>query len=843
MYFILFSINALAQVQPPSPVPTSPDTLTPPPSTTSGVEGPVKYWAEKIRFSLPDRITELEGDVRIEYQNVTLTAGKVKIDWNRNYLIAEGTVDSIDANGNPIYSHLPVLTEKGEEPIKGVRLEYDFTTRRGKIREGYTQMDPGFYKGKDVHKIGEETLLIQDGFFTSCDLEDHPHYYFRGKKMRVRLKKVAVARPIIFYIADVPVFALPFGAFSLQRGRRSGIILPTYGESSFGGRYLQNFGYYWAPSDYFDATIQGTFYEKTGLVYKSQLRYKKRYAFSGDVSGTFSPRDVTTGIKRRRWEIRFTHRQTIGQTINLTANGSFLSDKDFRQNYYTDINQRLQQNLTTNVTLQKRLPGSRTLSLNLQRNENLQTGKIDFDFPILRYSQPQKSIFPKNTGSREKWYHRLRYSYNSLLRSKASRTPITTSEGTSAGFSSTRKSGWQHNLTQTFNTNLFRYFKINQSLNLTEIWVPQYLNYSFVDSLNDTRADTVKGFRARHTFTTSLNASTTIYGLWEIPFSPLKVIRHKMDPRIGFSYRPDFSDPAYGYVQTFRDTTGKEITRDRFSGSLFGTTPSGEQRNLNIGINNLFQGKIIRNGEEKKIDLFRLNTSTSYNFARDSLRWNNINTSIIARPTNNFSIDFRSTHSLYKKQGSGSGRINRFVWADGFQLPDLVNWRVAVNARFRLSSKDKTQPTTPAPPPPGETAQDPTDIFTQQTTDNLDEEERQIEEALANFDRTWSMDFQFTYSYSQGETGFINRHFDLNLSAQLQLTRNWYISYQSRLDLMERQIDSQTFIINRDLHCWTMNFTWSPNPAFSFYRLEIKVKASALKDLKLTKTSGRRPLF
>jgi len=54
--------------------------------------------------------------------------------------------------------------------------------------------------------------------------------------MKVMVKDKIVARPVYLYIADVPVFALPFGIFPSERGRRSGIIGPAFGESTR-GRY------------------------------------------------------------------------------------------------------------------------------------------------------------------------------------------------------------------------------------------------------------------------------------------------------------------------------------------------------------------------------------------------------------------------------------------------------------------------------------------------------------------------------------------------------------------------------------------------------------------------------
>ena len=47
-------------------------------------------------------------------------------------------------------------------------------------------------------------------------------------------------------------------------------------------------------------------------------------------------------------------------------------------------------------------------------------------------------------------------------------------------------------------------------------------------------------------------------------------------------------------------------------------------------------------------------------------------------------------------------------------------------------------------------------------------------------------------------------------------------------------------MISRDLHCWFMNFYWVPTGPYKQYRFEIRVKASQLQDLKLTKQGSTR---
>lgn len=811
--------------------------LTPPPG--SGIEGPVRYVADEIGFAVARKMTYLRGDVRIEYQDIKLDAGTVRIDWVNNSMVATAIADSVDSLGHPVMRGLPKLVEKGTDPIIGERLEYNFKTRRGKVVQGRTAMDPGYYRGKDVRKIGDETLLIEDGYFTTCDNEEHPHYYFRSKQMRVTVKKQAVAKPIVLYIADVPILAAPFGIFSLRRGRRSGIILPTYGETGFGGRYLKDFGYYWAPSDYWDATLQATFYEKTGFLYDGDFQYRKRYAFNGYLKASYSPKDLTTGASRQRWRLSFKHNQTIGQTLTINGNGEFTSDQSFINDYSTGFEQRLQQNLITNVSVRKTLPGSRSLTLDLRRNENLQSGNTTFEFPNLRFSQPSRSIFTRKSSSDDSWYHNIQYNYSNNLRAVNSKTAVLDdSTGERVGFRENNRAGWSHDLGLSYSTKVLKYVKLNQNFDVDELWSPEYLDYRFDEQSQTIEADTVSGFRARHTFNTGLRASTTIYGLWEIPLIPVQVIRHKMDPSIGFSYRPDFSETGYGYYQEVADSLGEVRKLDRFAGNLFGGTSRGEQRNLTMSLNNVIQGKMIKDDEERKFDLFRVNFGTSYNYALDSLNWNDLTTSFSARKGNLINLTANARHSFYKMDKSTGSAVkqNKLVWDDGFGLPELLNWNVSLNSNFSLKPSEKKQDDDKA-------RADSLQNDLQYGENRYDSFEDRQREAFSGFDIPWSIDGQISYSYSDNIAGTIVRQFNMALSARLQLTEKWRIRYSNRLDLVDREIVSQTFTINRDLHCWTMDFSWTPSSFNSYYRLEIRVNESALRDLKLTKTAGSRPFF
>ncbi len=836
----IFPSGAISQqvdsVQTASTQPTAPaDTL----KKQSDLEGPVKYSADQIAFSMDRKKTYLKGNVRIKYLNMSLEAGQVVIDWEKNYMVATGLADSTDSLGQPIYHSLPVFSEKGEQPIYGHQLEYDFKHKRGKVLKAKTEMEPGYYKGDKIVKIGEKTLLVRNGYFTSCDSIDHPHYYFKAHKMRILMNKRAVAKPIVLYIADVPVFAVPFGAFSMERGRRSGIILPTYGTSDYGGNYLRNFGYYWAASQYWDATLLASFYERTGVTYNGEIRYKKRYNFDGYVRGLFAPKDVTTGQKIKRWNINFSHRQKIGETLNITGYGTFQSDRTFMSDFSNNLNDRLNQVLTTNVTISKTWPSHKnSMNININRTENLQTGNLDYVLPRITFSHTQSSIFPlksKNVLDR-RWYHNIYFSFNSNFLSRGNKTFQTTD----STYLKTEKLGWQHTGSLSFSNKLLRYFKANINTSFNELWVPEYLQYSWDDSSNQAVEQKVKGFKRRLTFSSSMGVSTTLYGLFELPFVPLKVIRHKMDPSISFSFAPDFSASQWGYFQTLTDTSGREVKLDLFAQSPFGATPRRQSRVMNIRVNNLFQGKIIRNGEEKKIDLFTLGFGTSYDFLRDSLKWSRLSTSLQAKARRDVDFTLTAVHSFYKPGSGGVGDRNEYVWENGFSLPRLIS--LQINAHFRLappkqkekeSGKGKNQAAEQTP------EEEETDDF--QFQDNTRDPEF---ERLKNLNIPWDLSFNFTYNYNRSDIHNVRKTFNTYVTGMVQLTPNWRIQYSANFDLINKQINYQNFTIYRDLHCWEMSFTWAPNPAFSYFTFRIQVKESVLRDLKLTKSSGsHRPYY
>ncbi len=822
VFWILFSTAALF-AQDTTRVAASADSLPGQSKPSGELQGPIKYWADHIYLSDGGNFIYLRGSAKLIYQDMTLTAADIMIDQRKKTLYATGNLDSIDAEGHAALRGTPVFTEAGQEPLKGDSIEYNFDTQRGRIQMGTTKMEPGFYRGKYIHRIADSTLLVQDGIFTSCEYIDHPHYYFKSSRIRLKVKDKVIARPIVFYIADVPLAWLPFGVFPNKRGRHSGIVIPKYGESTVGGRFLRGMGYYWAPNDYFDASFLMDYYDKLDFAYRIRARYIVRYKLNGAFSAEYFPRDLSTGQKTERWRLTFSHRQTIDPTMSISGQGSFMSDRNFVRQLSPNLEDRLNQNITSNISISKRWPGTKnSLSFSASHNQNLQTGRISYTLPSLSFNRAQSTLYEtvtgKKLGGRRNWYQNIYFSYNSQLVHRGDKVP--TSDST---FQATQTQGVQHRFSFSAPNKVFKYLNLSPSLSLQEVWVDEITEAKLNADSNSIEEFQKKQFAARHTFSASLAAKTTLYGLFEPNIGKLKYIRHKIDPSISYTYRPNFSSPFYGYFNEITDTNGVVHKIDRFKNNPFGGTGSSESQSINIRLGNVFEGKLIdENNKEKKISLLTMNFGTSYNFTKDSLRWNQLSTNLRSNILGK-NISVRMTHSFYKRNHANTGYINQFN-----SFPQLVS----LSTSYSFSISDKTFAKKKKKKTPSEKA----------TADSLQNEgilkNPTYRSPYINYrDQTrkisspWSTSFSLSYSYNRWRTD--PHRLDLSARANFKLSKNWKIGWNAYFDLVNKRITTQRFNIYRDLHCWEMSFGWQPS--IGYYDFQINIKASALQDIKLTK--------
>ncbi|MBZ0265650.1 hypothetical protein K8I28_13385 [bacterium] len=869
----------------------------------SDIDTTISYSAEDISFNVRKKTTTLKGNAKIIYKDITLTAHQIIVDWENDLMTATGSQDTVwtDSSNTEIDSivqrGVPSFKEK-QQVMTGSMMRVNMKTRQGYVVDGRTMQGDGYYYGVEIQKASDEILYVRDGSFTSCELDD-PHYSFTGNKMKMIVRERVVGKPVVLRFDGVPVAALPFGVFSLERGRHSGVLIPTYGDNSSQGRHFRNLGYYLAVSDYWDAKAMLDFYEKLGILVRGDFAYKKRYRYNGGLSGSLVNQNVAGGGGRQqRWDLQLQHNQDINETTKLRAKGNFVSDGSYYSDVSNNQDRRLDQKIRSDATLTKSFPGTRSsATMNLSHEENLATGENSQTLPSLSYRLSTAPIFPskqqreredknliyeppepeveeEDEDDEERWYNQITFGYNARLNNQRREDLV------SEVLEEQYRSGITHSISINAPQKVMRYINVNPSLSYSEDWFNERRNW-YYGGEGELKYIQERGFFQRRTFNAGINTTTKMYGYFNINKGPLKVIRHVLTPTIGLNYRPDFSTPVWGYYQDLKyvgkvydDPTNPDssdfyydvlsaVRQDRYTGSIFGGTSRGKQMALRFSLNNLFQMKTVKlndknEEEEVKTDLFTYNLSTNYNFAADSLKFAPLSSSFRANPISSknkigplekLSIDVSTNHSFYRyayNEENGRGNeINKFYWEEeghGFNIVRLTNF--STTSSFTLSGKSPfsrvRQREAEALGAEDGVGGDPNDL--PDINQDFDSRFSPFESASSSSmsgKAPWRLSGSLRYTLNMRDPRNYNESLRLSGTMAVTLTKKWSFSYASGVDLISRDIISSNLSVTRDLHCWEGRFSWSPMGIGKGFYLRIGIKSSQLSDVKLEQKRGR----
>ena len=804
----------------------------------SGVDSVVTYAAEdSIVYAPGSRTMFMFGTGELHYKEIGLKAERISVNWNTATLYAEGVADTADTSGSGFRGR-PDLVDAGES-YHGSSISYNFKSKKGKINVADTKMEGGFYYGSAIKRVDQNVLFVKNGRYTTCDLE-HPHYYFGSSEMRVELRDKVVARPVYLYISDVPIFALPFGIFPNERGRRSGLIAPAYGESGTRGRFLQHLGYYWAMSDYTDMSVRADGYTKGSWNISSDFRYKLRYDFDGSISGSLAravenEKGDPDYADNRLFNLAFRHNQEFNPTTRLTVDFTFTSASG---NYYqatsNNFNDLLRQNIISNASLTKSWEGTpNSMAVNIHRDQVIagpKTGEVSETLPGITFNRTQTFPFrSESSGSGDlSWYDLIGYTYSGQFLNVRSKTkPVDTLD-----FVRDERWGFGHDVAVNASPKL-GYFTFTPFFRYSERWYNSKISRTINPATNSPVDTEEKGFTAVRSYLMGVSTSTKLYGVFQPGIFGIKGIRHQIIPSLTYSYQPDFAKPGYGYYGTYTDTLGREIRYNKFERGVLGGAPAGESQAISMRIGNIFEMKTASTdsaGEDNKFQLLNADITAGYNFARDSLNFDEIGLSYRTAIGQLLSIGGGARFNLYKFEGDpanplGGGRVNKFLWNEEGRLAELTSFNISVTTRLS-GEKQKTSV--------GPVVTEEDSIRKAGGYRNLYDEDQ------PDFSIPWQLDLSWIYSQTQNNPRVKIRSSNLSLGLNFNLTEFWKITASASYDLVNKQVAAPTISVYRDLHCWEMNFSWVPTGFNRNYRFEIRLKAPQLQDVKVTKQESSR---
>ena len=103
----------------------------------------------------------------------------------------------------------------------------------------------------------------------------------------------------------------------------------------------------------------------------------------------------------------------------------------------------------------------------------------------------------------------------------------------------------------------------------------------------------------------------------------------------------------------------------------------------------------------------------------------------------------------------------------------------------------------------------------------------------------WSFGFDYRYTFSSTRVAKDlfqdNVSHSTSITATFQPTVNWEMSYSTQYDYNEGKFVTHRFTFNRTLHCWQLDFTWTPTGPAAGWSFSIYVRD--LPDIKLNSGS------
>jgi LPS-assembly protein len=216
------------------------------------------------------KIFYADGHVDVRYENVRLRADHVEYDSDAQVVLAHGHVQ------------LDYVTQH----VEADEARYELRTGRGSFKHVHatfaiqrhpeptllTSPNPLYFEAEEADRLDENTYHVSKAWMTVCD-PNRPTWKFYAPEATVELRKSIRLENGNFRLLSVPILYLPYATFPAEKERSSGFTIPLPGESSSKG-YILGDAFYWAPTDWMDTTISGSYFSKRGWSQRAEVRMR-----------------------------------------------------------------------------------------------------------------------------------------------------------------------------------------------------------------------------------------------------------------------------------------------------------------------------------------------------------------------------------------------------------------------------------------------------------------------------------------------------------------------------------------------------------------------------------------
>lgn len=221
---------------------------------------PVYASADSSSFEQRDQTGTLEGDVLLRQGRLQAEANTASFDQNNNVIRLEGDVRLRDQGVLVLGDQAQMQIDSGQTRIDEVRYVVHDANARGTATK--------------LMRRDDAVIVMTDGTYTTCAPGKNT-WSLDSKDIELDQEKGwGEAKHVVLRVKDVPVFYTPYIYFPLDDRRQTGLLAPSFSNSTDNGTEVVT-PYYINIAPNYDATLYPRMMSKRGLQMEGEFRYKQ----------------------------------------------------------------------------------------------------------------------------------------------------------------------------------------------------------------------------------------------------------------------------------------------------------------------------------------------------------------------------------------------------------------------------------------------------------------------------------------------------------------------------------------------------------------------------------------
>jgi LPS-assembly protein len=216
--------------------------------------GPIHWSGDKTFYDTRHNRMELIGHAAIHQNGESLFADRISFERDTKL---------VHATGHAVFVGKTAL-------IQGTEMHFNLETRTGTIIGGRVSTDEFTLSGERINKLGAGRFQAHRADYSTC--KDCPQSWtLSAGDVDLELEGYAYLTNVTAKVMDAPGFWIPYLIVPIKTKRQSGLLIPQFGFSGDGFRFVQPF--FWAVSRSVDFTLGLGNYGGHGRRIEAEGRY------------------------------------------------------------------------------------------------------------------------------------------------------------------------------------------------------------------------------------------------------------------------------------------------------------------------------------------------------------------------------------------------------------------------------------------------------------------------------------------------------------------------------------------------------------------------------------------